>query len=64
LFSDDIVRPAEDKKSEDNPRFDAYHTVEYYSKRLENKFEYLLKREDAATYMYAKKFIAYLHKRN
>jgi predicted O-methyltransferase YrrM len=64
LFSDDIVRPGEDKKSEDNPRFDAYHTVEYYSKRLENKFEYLLKREDAATYMYAKKFIAYLHKRN
>lgn len=64
LFSDDIVRPGSDKKSENDPRFDAYHTVEYYSKRLKNKFKYLLKREDAATYMSAKKFIAYLNKRD
>ena len=62
LFSDDIVRPDEDERSEDDPRFDAYHTVEYYSNRLQNKFEYLLKREDASTYMYAKKYIAYLKK--
>ena len=64
LFSDDIVMPGSDGKSKNNPRFDAYHTVEYYSKRLQNKFEYLLKREDAATFMYAKKFVAYVHKRN
>ena len=62
LFSDDIVRPDEDERSEEDPRFDAYHTVEYYSNRLKNKFEYLLKREDASTYMYAKKYIAYLKK--
>lgn len=60
LFSDDIVRPYEDERSEEDPRFDAYHTVEYYSNRLKTKFEYLLKREDAYTYMYAKKYIAYL----
>lgn len=64
LFSDDIVRPGSDKKSVNDPRFDAYHTVEYYSSRLQNKFKYLLKREDAATYMYAKKFVAYLNNRN
>lgn len=62
LFSDDIVRPGSDKKSENHPRFDAFHTVEYYSRRLQHEFEYLLKREDASTYMYAKKFIAYFHK--
>ena len=60
LFSDDIVRPDEDDRPEEDPRFDAYHTIEYYSKRMQNKFEYLLKREDAATYMYAKKYIAFL----
>jgi len=59
LFSDDIVRTDEDERSEEDPRFDAYHTVEYYSNRLKNKFEYLLKREDASTYLYAKKYIAY-----
>jgi len=64
LFSDDIVMPGSDGKSKNDPRFDAYHTVEYYSKRLQNKFEYLLKREDAATFMYAKKFVAYVHKNN
>ena len=60
LFSDDIVRPDEDDRPEEDPRFDAFHTIEYYSKRMQNKFEYLLKREDAATYMYAKKYIAFL----
>ena len=61
LFSDDIVRPGSDKKSDNHPRFDAFHTIEYYSRRLPHEFEYLLKREDSSTYIYAKKFIAYYH---
>ncbi len=64
LFSDDIVIPEEGKKTEYDPRYHAYHAVEYYSQRLKDKFNYLLKREDAATYLHAKKFVAYLNKKN
>jgi predicted O-methyltransferase YrrM len=61
LFSDDIVEPSSDTESPYEPRFHAFHTIDYYNARMKNKFQYLLKREDAGTYLYARKYIAYLH---
>lgn len=62
LFSDDIRIPPPSDASSQAERYHAYRVVEYYNARLADGFRFLLKREDAAAYLYDPKYIGVYNK--
>lgn len=62
VLSDDIRFPAADHPVKDPRKFEAFQVTDYFNQRPGPKFGYLLKREDAATYVTNPEFLAYHHK--